>query len=149
MSHHPLAQMVAAGTRLTAQRQLIWDVLHQTGDHLTADQIRSRLAARLPGLNLPTVYRTLVFLRHARLVQELHLGEGPVRYEAAESEDAHPHLVCRDCGQIEHIEAPGLSATLEAVASSHGYADQEIQVVVYATCGVCAESRRLTASGDS
>jgi Fur family peroxide stress response transcriptional regulator len=149
VSHHPLAQMVAAGTRLTAQRQLIWDLLHQTGDHLTAEQIRSRLATRLPGLNLPTVYRTLVFLRHAGLVQELHLGEGAVRYEAAESEDAHPHLVCRGCGQIEHIEAPGLAATLEAVASSHGYADQEVQVVIYATCGACIESRRLTASGDS
>ena len=63
MSHHPLAQMVAAGTRLTAQRQLIWDLLHQSEEHLTAEQIRARLAGRLPGLNLPTVYLTLVFLR--------------------------------------------------------------------------------------
>jgi Fe2+ or Zn2+ uptake regulation protein len=149
VSHHPLAQMVAAGTRLTAQRQLIWDLLHQTCDHLTAEQIRSRLVGRLPGLNLPTVYRTLVFLRHARLVQELHLGEGPVRYEAAESDDLHPHLVCRGCGQIEHIEATGLAAALEAVATSRGYADQEIQVVVYATCAVCAESGRLAAGAEA
>jgi Fur family ferric uptake transcriptional regulator len=141
--------MVAAGTRLTAQRQLIWDLLHQTGQHLTAEQIRARLATRLPGLNLPTVYRTLVFLRHAGLVQELRPGEGPVRYEAAESDDAHPHLVCRDCGQIEHIQAPGLATALGEAASAHGYADQEIQVVVYATCGRCAESHRLAASGDA
>lgn len=147
MSHHPLAQMVAAGTRLTAQRQLIWDLLHQSGDHLTAEQIRARLAARLPGLNLPTVYRTLVFLRHAGLVQELHLGEGPVRYEAPEDDERHAHLVCRGCGRIEHLEAPALGPTLATAAGARGYADQEIEVVVYATCADCSEGRAL-AAGD-
>ena len=139
MSHHPLAQMVAAGTRLTAQRQLIWDLLHQSEEHLTAEQIRSRLANRLPGLNLPTVYRTLVFLRNAGLVQELHLGEGPVRYEAPETDERHPHLVCRGCGQIEHLEAPALATALAAAAGARGYTDQEIEVVVYATCATCLE----------
>jgi Fur family peroxide stress response transcriptional regulator len=139
--------MVTAGTRLTAQRQLIWDLLHHSEEHLTAEQIRARLASRLPGLNLPTVYRTLVFLRHAGLVQELHLGEGPVHYEAPESDERHPHLVCRGCGRIEHLEAPGLGASLATAASAHGYADQEIEVVVYATCAGCAERRDL-AVGD-
>ena len=147
MSHHPLAQMVAAGTRLTAQRQLIWDLLHQSEEHLTAEQIRARLAGRLPGLNLPTVYRTLVFLRHAGLVQELHLGDGPVRYEAPETDERHPHLVCRGCGRIEHVEAPGLSTTLAMAAGARGYADEEIEVVVYATCGACTQRRDL-AVGD-
>jgi len=139
VSHHPLAQMVPAGARLTAQRQLIWDLLHQSEEHLTAEEIRSRLAGRLPGLNLPTVYRTLVFLRHAGLVQELHLGEGPARYEAPETDERHPHLVCRGCGQIEHLEAAELASALEAAASARGYADQQIEVVVYATCASCAE----------
>ncbi|MCC7370211.1 MAG: transcriptional repressor [Chloroflexi bacterium] len=148
MSHHPLAQMVAAGTRLTAQRQLIWDLLHQSGDHLTAEEIRARLAGRLPGLNLPTVYRTLVFLRTAGLVQELHLGEGPVRYEAPETDERHPHLVCRGCGRIEHLEAAGLAPALEAAASARGYADQEIEVVVYATCAGCAERHTPAAANE-
>jgi Fur family peroxide stress response transcriptional regulator len=139
--------MVAAGTRLTAQRQLIWDLLHQSGDHLTAEQIRARLAGRLPGLNLPTVYRTLVFLRHAGLVQELHLGEGPVRYEAPEDDERHPHLVCRGCGRIEHLETPSLGQSLAVAAAARGYADQEIEVVVYATCAACSEGRAL-AAGD-
>jgi Fur family transcriptional regulator, peroxide stress response regulator len=147
VSHHPLAQMVAAGTRLTAQRQLIWDLLHQSEEHLTAEQIRARLAGRLPGLNLPTVYRTLVFLRHAGLVQELHLGDGPVRYEAPETDERHPHLVCRGCGRIEHVEAPGLGTTLAMAAGARGYADEEIEVVVYATCAPCSQRRDL-AVGD-
>jgi len=137
--------MVANGTRLTPQRQLIWDVLHQSAEHLTAEEIRTRLAGRLPGLNLPTVYRTLVFLRHAGLVQELHLGDGPVRYEAPEVDERHPHLVCRGCGRIEHVETDGLSVTLGAAASARGYADQEIEIVVYATCAECAELRTLAA----
>jgi Fur family peroxide stress response transcriptional regulator len=147
VSHHPLAQMVAAGTRLTPQRQLIWDLLHHSEEHLTAEQIRAHLAGRLPGLNLPTVYRTLVFLRHAGLVQELHLGDGPVRYEAPEVDERHPHLVCRGCGRIEHVEVASVTAELAAAASARGYADEEIEVVVYATCAACAERRDL-AVGD-
>lgn len=148
MSHHPLAQMVAAGTRLTAQRQLIWDLLHHSSEHLTAEEIRHRLASRLPGLNLPTVYRTLVFLRHAGLVRELHLGDGPVRYEAPEDDERLPHLVCRGCGRIEHLEASSLGAALEAAAGARGYADQEIDVVVYATCAACVQRELPAASNE-
>ena len=36
MSHHPLAQMVAAGTRLTAQRQLIYSSISQQTHQATA-----------------------------------------------------------------------------------------------------------------
>src|SRR4029078_10337283 len=95
-------------------------------------------AGPLPGLNVPTVYRTLVFLRHAGLVQELRLGEGPVHYEAPETDERLPHLVREGCGRIEPLEAPELGPTLASAASARGYADQEIEVVVYATCAGCA-----------
>ena len=143
MSHHPLADLVEAGTRLTAQRQLIWNVLHRTGGHLTAEQIRARLVERLPGINLPTIYRTLVFLRTAGLVQEVRVGEGPVRYEAASAEERHPHLACRGCGEIEHMEAAQLGATLASAAAERGYGD--FDVVVYGTCGPCAANTQAAA----
>ena len=147
MSHHPLADLVEAGTRLTAQRQLIWNVLHRTGDHLTADQIRTRLVGRLPGINLPTIYRTLAFLRSAGLVQEVRVGDGAVRYEAASAEERHPHLVCRACGRIEHVEAAELGATLASAAAERGYADRDLDVVVFGTCGPCATGARAAAGG--
>ncbi len=147
MSHHPLADMVAAGTRLTAQRQLIWNVLHRTGDRLTAEAIRARLAGQLPGINLPTIYRTLVFLRNAGLVQEVRVGDGPARYEAASADERHPHLVCRDCGQIEHVAAAELGASLASAAAERGYAERDLDVVVYGTCGPCAAGARAAAGG--
>ena len=147
MSHHPLADLVEVGTRLTAQRQLIWNVLHRTGGHLTAEQIRARLVERLPSINLPTIYRTLAFLRSAGLVQEVHVGEGPVRYEAASVEERHPHLVCRACGRIEHVEAAELGTSLASAAAERGYTDRDLDVVVYGTCGPCAAGTRVAAGG--
>ena len=84
----------------------------------------------------------------AGLVRELHLGDGPVRYEAPEGDDRLPHLVCRGCGQIEHLEVQALATALEAAAGARGYADQEIDVVVYATCARCAEGRPLAAGNE-
>jgi Fur family ferric uptake transcriptional regulator len=147
VSHHPLADLVEAGTRLTAQRQLIWNVLHRTGDHLTAEGIRARLAGHLPGINLPTIYRTLVFLRNAGLVQEVRVGDGPVRYEAASADERHPHLVCRECDRIEHVEAAELGSSLATAAAERGYADCDLDIVVYGTCGPCAAGARAAAGG--
>jgi Fe2+ or Zn2+ uptake regulation protein len=149
VSHHPLAELVVAGTRLTAQRQLIWEVLHRAGGHPTAEEIRAALAGRLPGVNLPTIYRTLAFLRAAGLVQELRVGDGPVRYEAAAPDERHPHLVCRACGRIEHVEAARLAATLAAAAAERGYAADDLDVVAYGTCGACASAPRAAAGGAS
>ena len=142
MSHHSLAQMVRPGARLTVQRQLVWDVLHRTAGHLTAEQIQRVLAPRLPGFTLPTVYRNLQFLRRAGLVRELRLAEGPVRFEADDDGVGHPHLVCRGCGTIEHLDADDLASAAAAATASaaRGFPVQDVEVLLYATCAGCAEA---------
>jgi Fe2+ or Zn2+ uptake regulation protein len=137
MDHDALSQFVAAGTRLTPQRQLIWGVLHQAHDHLTAEEIRSTLEGRLPGVNLPTVYRNLVFLKNLGLVRELHVGDGPVRYEATVPEDRRSHLVCRECRAVEHLDLESISGIAARSAASRGFDASDLDVVVYAVCSNC------------
>src|SRR6476469_458069 len=134
MSHHALGDLVAAGTRLTIQRRLIWNALHQHGGHLTAETLRDRLAERLPGLNLPTIYRNLVFLRRLGLVQELRVLDGPGRFEAILPGERHPHLACRSCGRLEHPAPAALAVAAAAAASAAGYANSAAEVIVYAEC---------------
>lgn len=142
MSHHPLAELVAAGTRLTAQRTLIWNVLHHSGEHLTAEEIRDRVAARLPAANLPTVYRNLIFLRSIGLVQEVYVGDGAARFEASEPGARCQHIVCRECGRIAHIDGADLAELVGAAAAEQGFEAPCAELIVYADCVACQQRPR-------
>jgi Fe2+ or Zn2+ uptake regulation protein len=146
VSHHPLADLVAAGTRLTAQRTLIWNVLHQSGEHLTAEEIRDRVAARLPAANLPTVYRNLIFLRSIGLVQEVYVGDGAARFEAGEPGERRQHIVCRECGRIAHLDGDALGTLVDAAASAQGFEAPNAELVIYADCVACQQQPRAAAA---
>lgn len=58
----------AKGMKLTPQRMLIVDIIHDAKDHLTAEDIISYVQARMPGVNKSTVYRTLELLEETGCV---------------------------------------------------------------------------------
>ncbi|MCC7104310.1 MAG: transcriptional repressor [Chloroflexi bacterium] len=146
MSHHTLAEVVTPGTRLTWQRQVIWNTLHQSEEHLSAEAIRDRIASALPSANLPTIYRNLATLKEMGLIQELHIADSPVRFEAIVHSLEHPHLVCRDCGHVEHPEARALSAAVKAAALASGFGQPSAGVIVYGACQACLGASVLRAA---
>src|SRR6266567_9607206 len=82
------------GYRLTPQRFMILNVIQESNEHLSIEQITERVQGINPQVNLSTIYRTLELLRELGLVRENHMpGESP-RYELA-SGKSHHHLVCR------------------------------------------------------
>jgi Fur family ferric uptake transcriptional regulator len=85
------------GLKLTPQRRLIFDILHDSGEHLTAEEILEYVQARAPGVNKSTVYRTLELLEELGCVFKSELGDRFIYHHAEEGH--HHHLVCRRCGQ--------------------------------------------------
>jgi len=96
------------GLRLTPQRQLILEAVHELG-HATPEQIHHTVRERAAGVNITTVYRTLELLEDLSLVSHTHLSHGSPTYHRA-GEDQHVHLVCRNCGSIEDTICFRLSA---------------------------------------
>ena len=97
MSCHKILK--AKGYRLTPQRMLVIEALHNAEDHISAQEIYKQLHSRYPYSNISTVYRTLELMEKLNLVTETDFGEGRVRYHVAEK-GHHHHLVCRRCGRI-------------------------------------------------
>jgi Fur family ferric uptake transcriptional regulator len=98
----------ARGLKLTPQRRLIVDVIHDARGHLTAEDIINYVQARMPGVNKSTVYRTLELLEGAGCVYKSELGDSFIYHH--EEEGHHHHLICRSCGKTvscaENIFAP-------------------------------------------
>ena len=135
MTHHAARTLQEQGYRLTPQRTMVWDVLRAQRDHLSAEQICTRVQQTFPNVNLSTVYRTLELLVSLGLVKETHLGPGTRLFEV-EEEVPHHHLVCEVCGTVAHIHDEDLAGLGVALSGSQGFSLRE--VAVFGRCGKCS-----------
>ncbi len=125
------------GYKLTPQRRLIADILHDTGAHLTADEIIAHAQERMPGLDKSTVYRTLDLLEEAGCVFKSRIGDTFIYHHAEEGH--HHHLVCRECGTTVEC-AEDLFAPLEqSLARDYGFHVDLHHVVMNGLCEACAK----------
>lgn len=135
------------GMRVTPQRVHVWRVLVESGGHFTAEEIWERAGARLPGLELSTVYRTLEALGNAGLVSESRMPEGPRVFEAKDFEaraSSHPHLVCEGCGGISHPKSEDVGRWMAEIftEASNGFEVRSIHVAARGLCGKCAAKKK-------
>ncbi len=83
------------GLRNTPQRHAILNAFgHDTGEHLSAEEIHSRASRALTSLSRGTVYAALAELTELGLLSAVGLPE-PVRYELNTAR--HDHFRCRLC----------------------------------------------------
>src|SRR3954454_11974064 len=126
------------GYRVTSQRVAIHEALHDAGRHLTAEQVMSLVAGRLPGISLPTVYATLEVLEELELVRRVHT---PAALLFDPRPDEHAHALCRHCGLVEDVDARADVGGALAAASRGGFAPDGAEVLVTGLCPDCAAAR--------
>jgi len=91
------------GHRLTAPRKAILDLLSQTDDHPSVEEIYFDVHKDYPSIGLTTVYRTLDLLVLWGAVHKFDFGEGKARYELINHKNGlghHHHLICKECKKI-------------------------------------------------
>lgn len=91
------------GARVTAPREVVIDILHETDDHVSATDVYVKAHAMNPSIGLTTVYRTLDMLTQMGIVQKFDFGDGKARYELVNNPDGkkhHHHLICLRCKAI-------------------------------------------------
>lgn len=126
-----------ATRRPTRQQQAVADLLSQTEDFASAQEVHARLRDAGESVGLATVYRTLQALAEAGEVDVLRTDEGEAVYRACEP-GHHHHLVCRRCGRAVEVEGPAVEAWAGRVASEHGYTDITHTLEIFGTCSRCS-----------
>jgi Fur family transcriptional regulator, ferric uptake regulator len=133
-----LAEMLRErGLRLTPQRQLILEAVHELG-HATPEQVHNHVRERVAGVNITTVYRTLELLENLGLVNHTHLSHGSPTYHAA-GEDQHVHLVCRACGSISEVDPSVMLPVTERLWTERAFRVDVGHVSLFGECGDCKD----------
>jgi len=121
--------------RVTSQRLVIFRAVNARRQHLTADQVLEAVSPALPGIAMPTVYATLLLLEELDLVRRVSTGSGAVLFDSVVS--PHAHTVCRRCGELADLEAPGAPPEAMLRASEAGFSPDHSQLLIWGLCGDC------------
>jgi len=132
------------GLRTTEQRSLIVKTLFDSSEHLTIDELLERVRSVDSRVGYATVYRTMKMLAEGGIANELHFGN-VTRYEVADENAHHDHLICEECGEITEFEEPLIEELQERIASRYGFIVTHHKHELYGHCAdreACASRRK-------
>ncbi len=124
------------GYKLTPQRIMVLDTLHEAEEHITAPEIYARVRVKYPGINKSTVYRTLELLKEMDLVAETELGGERLYYHHAEK-GRHHHLVCQRCGKIIDLDENLLFPLRDALRQEYRFEADLRHLALFGHCLRC------------
>jgi Fur family ferric uptake transcriptional regulator len=130
----------ARGYRLTPQRQLVLEAVNTLG-HATPEEVAAEVRRTASGVNISTVYRALELLERLGLVTHAHLGHRAPTYHAV-TDDAHVHLVCRQCGAVDEVAPTVAEPLVTALAESRGFTVDVGHFTIFGRCARCSLTRR-------
>lgn len=121
----------------TRQRETILESFLASNEHLTCEEIHSRVVREDPSIGLATVYRTLRLFVESGIASERRFQEGVTRYEPHQAH--HDHLICVRCGRIVEFESDEIEQLQEEVARSRGFQLLSHRHELYGACASCIE----------
>lgn len=140
---HLADRLRRTGHRVTTQRLVILGAL-QADEHVSAEEVLSRVERQLPAVNRSTVYRTLELFRDLGLVSETDLGGGVRQFELIE-ETRHHHLICHGCGAITEFDDALVAPLRQALRDTHQFDATVDHLAVFGWCAACAADRQQPA----
>lgn len=125
-------------------RQAIVRLLEFQGEHLSATTVHHQLAIQGHKLALSTTYSNLDALSQAGTIGEVYSTQGERLFERRA--EPHPHLLCKECGEVQDLEANALSKTclqdLESQVRALGWQLEPLQLTLVGQCPACSTSQR-------
>ena len=129
-----------AGCRVTSQRLLLLQLLHDCENHVGADDLYHLARAQDPRLSLSTVYRTLNTLKDVGLVHELNLDDEHRHYELM-GKGNHHHLICQGCGKIMEVKCFLIDDILSHIEAEHNFQVTSTQLEFAGYCAGCMKAK--------
>jgi Fur family ferric uptake transcriptional regulator len=130
-----IATLKEKGLKITPQRLLIADIIHDARGHLTAGEIIGQVQAKMPGVNKSTIYRTLDILEEAGCVYKSELDHEFVYHH--DDRGHHHHLKCSRCGKIVDCDETLLEPLQSSLIKKYDFRVDFKHMVINGICGEC------------
>ena len=125
------------GYRVTRPRRAVWEVLRDAEDHLTVEQVVSRIVAAGDEVDLASVYRTLALFEQLDLARASRLGGSDAGRWELMHPDEHFHLLCEVCGGVDHHVGSLVARIRDHLHTGHGFEVRGVELTVSGVCSRC------------
>lgn len=126
------------GLPVTQQREVVADVIFNSSEHLSVEDIEAQLRSRGERIGKATIYRTMEILVRSGLVEEHDFGEGFKRYEHLFGhQPEHEHLICTHCNKVTEFQRPEILRLQDEIARQHGFLPTRHRLEIYGLCADC------------
>ncbi len=133
-----LIKLKARGFKLTPQRRLIVDIIHGSGDHVTAEEIITRVKSEMPGVNKSTIYRTLETLEKTGCIVKSGAGDHFIFHPAEEGH--HHHLLCASCHKTIECDEDLFAPLEKILKEKYGFKASFKHLVISGLCQECSKN---------
>lgn len=137
----------ANGLRSTPEREHVLDVvLGFRGRFASSELLEACRVDESMRVSRATVFNALPLMEKAGIVRRM-VYDRNVSYEVVRQNmqlKARQHLVCSDCGRIQRLQAPLLSAWIDRQNYRDFFPNPDSAVLtVYGQCGKCRRKNRI------
>jgi Fur family peroxide stress response transcriptional regulator len=124
------------GLRLTPQRMAVLKTVIGSREHLSAEEIYTRVRADFPMIGLATVYKTIGVLKEMGEIAVLNFDNQRARYDGS-GRDTHPHFICNRCNAIVDLKEEDLENIKQKIALKTGYQITDCRLDFFGICPNC------------
>jgi Fur family transcriptional regulator, ferric uptake regulator len=132
-----VATLKKKGLKLTPQRILITDIIHDAKGHITASEIIESVKEQMPGVNKSTIYRTLDILEEAGCVYKSEQGNEFIYHH--DHEGHHHHLKCSRCGRTISCDEDMFVSVQKMLAKKFGFQADFKHLIINGLCESCKQ----------
>ncbi len=122
---------------LTKQRQAVLQVICESDEHLTANEVFDNARRLLPGISFATVYNSLRYLKQEGLIGEVRFGTDATRYDRKLTR--HDHALCNKCGKLVDLELSIPVALIKKAADLSKFEAESIELTLRGLCPDCSK----------
>lgn len=121
----------------TKQRQAVLQVIRDSHEHLTANEVFDHARNILPGISFATVYNSLRYLKQEGLIGEVLFGNDSTRYDR--NLTRHDHAICNSCGKLVDLELNIPDKLFRAAAKHSKFKAESIGLTLRGLCPACTK----------
>lgn len=115
---------------VTSPRKIILEVLFVSDDYPDANEIFRRASKIDSTIAISTVYRTLKLFEEKGILEKHYFGNGPARFDIAESEH-HDHFVDLETGNVTEFRSEEIERLQEEIALKFGFKIEGHKLEIY------------------
>ena len=128
------------GLKYTKQREIIFETILNSDEHLNADELNSIISKDYPTekIGIATIYRALAFLEESNLISSIALDKDGKKFEP-NTKTHHDHLICVKCNQIIEFLDTQIEKKQEQIAKENGFKLLNHTMYLYGICKECQD----------